>query len=669
MRVRILLPVLLLVACGETAPGGDDDDQGTPPERDAGIGGGVGRDGGGPPVAFLESIALEPASADLMVEGGAPLTQQFSVVGTYSDGRTEPVAGRFEVEPLAIGTIDPISGLMTVHGTVGGEATVRARAVGPNGELVAEATVRVFRRDVFVDPGVAPTIPALFDGPITTDTTRSADLVYPLDGAVMPQNVPPARIAWLRQAVGDVFEVTLTKPNVEVVAYVTSLDWLVGTEAWRALAQTDPEAPAQIRVDRLDAATMEVIEGRTISVRFAAAALSGSIYYWDINAGRIIRINDGTTDRDAFFPSPPLGCVGCHSVSTSGRYMAGRFGGGDNIGGVLDLTKDLTTDPPPLEFPISQMPPSLQWWFSTWSPDDTRMIVSQSEGNQMNRAFALVDPFTGMSIMPAAGALPTGGVTHPAWAPNDSAIAYVQNADVWGGANATGDIAMVSVLGPDRFGAETIVLRGDQVPNPRPAGTAASYPTWSPDATQLAFAHGTSSRSENGASALYMMSPDGSRIVRLDNANGGPDTADTFQPRFSPFEQGGYFWMSYLSRRDYGNASSGTRGTNRQQIWISAIDADAPLDSDPSEVGYWLPGQDTTSLNISAYWAPRACRGDGEACTVASECCSGDCRPDENGVLSCSPEMSTECAELGEACLNSSDCCEGICSAGLCMTL
>ena len=130
-------------------------------------------------------------------------------------------------------------------------------------------------------------------------------------------------------------------------------------------------------------------------------ALTGSVYYWDIQRGRIVRIDDGTATPDEFMPNPPAGndgnrCVGCHAVSNSGRYMAGRLGGGENIGAVFDLTVDLTGDPPPVEFPIGAS--SSRWWFSSWSPDDTRLVVSQNEGSSRNMGF--LDPFTGAQITP-----------------------------------------------------------------------------------------------------------------------------------------------------------------------------------------------------------------------------------------------------------------------------
>ena len=126
--------------------------------------------------------------------------------------------------------------------------------------------------------------------------------------------------------------------------------WLVDRVAWEILARSDSADPLIITVDRLEAATGEAIAGSPLTMRFASAALTGSVYYWDIAAGRILRIDDGTAVADSFMPSPPGAlnaaerCVGCHTVSPSGRYMVGRLGGGQNIAAVFDLTLNLTSE-------------------------------------------------------------------------------------------------------------------------------------------------------------------------------------------------------------------------------------------------------------------------------------------------------------------------------------
>lgn len=635
-------------------------------------GGGASADAGVSPsdagLPGVVSVTVTPTTATLRSVNGSQPRQTFTIAATYSNGDTRTIPNpELRVEPLVLGTIDRATATFTANGRFGGEG----RVIAAVDRVIGEARIRVVLEQSILVAGTSTDAPALFQRPSGRDPSRAASIVYPLDRAVMPQNVSPAEIQWDRSSPGDVFRITLAKPNETVIAYESTSvpgyqdSWLVDLAAWRAITQSEPEAWADLTVDRYVAETGEVILGESVRIRFARAALLGSIYYWDIVRGRIVRINDGTITRDEFLPSPPLGCVGCHSVSKSGRYMAGRFGGGENVGGVFDLARDLTASPPPTLFTVTST--TIHWWFSAWNADDTRLVVSISEQGA-DQALALVDPFRGAFVQPVSGALPSGAVTHPSWAPDGSAIAYVANANAWGGENTAGDIFLLPVTGPDAFGAPGLLVSG-ATPSGQPAGAAASYPTWSPNSAWIAFAHGTSSRSENGESALYAIKRDGQGLVRLDRASGGESGTLSFQPRFSPFEQDGYFWLSFLSRRDYGNARAGTAGTSRQQIWVTAIKASPAPGEDPSEVAYWLPGQDTQSLNISAYWAPRACLNEREACGVDVECCSGECDIDSAGQAACIPFSGT-CREPGAPCASNEQCCGGVlCVGGTCGNL
>jgi len=622
------------------------------------------------------SIAITPTSAMLVSIDGSMPEQTFTVSATLMDGTIVPAVGpSFSLDTLTVGTVDEASGRFVANGVIGGTAVVTARVAGPSGDLTADATIDVRLERTVIGDGVPADGPMRFDAPPVSDDARRASVVYPLDAVVMPQNVYPADIQWLNGVSGDLFRVTLVKPHITVVAYLFhdgatfTNDWLVDEAAWRGIAQTDPEDDATLAVDRWEAASSEVISGTTQTMGFARAALTGSVYYWDIAAGRIVRINDGTATRDAFMPTPPVAadgarCVGCHTVSASGRYMAGRLGGGENIGAVFDLTSDLTGDPPPTVFPLSTGAPNSQhWWFSSWSPDDSRMVITTLESSA--RALRFMDPFAGVEV-PVTGVLPTNA-THPAWAPDNSAIAYVTNVNAWGGAFTDGDVAVLPITGPDAVGAPTVVHDGAALAGSTPAGTADSYPTWTPDSAWIAFSHGSGTRSEDQQAALYIMRRDGTDVVRLDKAAGGSTT--DFQPRFSPFDSGGHFWLSFLSRRDYGNAQAGTRGAALQQIWVTAITNTPDGAIDPSSVPYWLPGQATASRNISAYWAPRACRPDGESCSVGSECCGGDCRPDDTGALVCAPPPPDRCRERNETCSTDEDCCADlVCFGNVCIS-
>ncbi len=683
----LLASTCVLGACGNNAqvagPGADGFGDGA---GASGSGGGAGSDGSGASApdlngsdqAKVEALVVEPDGVTMLSTNGSKPVQTFKVFGVRANGDREEILLNkvsWSLDVVSLGEMDADAGEFTANGLLGGAAVLTATSEDhPGLEGTASFTVRLEHE--LSGAGVPPDASTRFDT-LVNEAAVAANLVYPINESVMPQNVYPANIQWTNGVEGDLFRITLEKPSASIVSYVLngpapSNSWLVDVQAWRALAQTDPDSPATIRVDRWEAAGDRAIAGEVVvNLNFAKAALTGSVYYWDIVAGRIRRIDDGVGQAIDFMPSPPQGadgnnCVGCHSVSNSGRYMAGRLGGGNNIGTVFDLTTDLTATPAPSVWPTSM---GLWWWDSSWSPDDTRLIVAY-EASQSSRILKLYDPLTGVEL-PTTGTMPAG--IHPSWSPDGAQIAYIANPNAWGGQMTSGDVGMLEVTGADAFGASSVVHTGASLASATEQGGSDSYPTWTPDSARVAFAHGTGSRSEGdensgNTSAIYIMGRDGTNPVRLDAASGGPDGVDSFQPNFSPFDEGGYYWMTFLSRRDYGNVTAGTKDTHRQQIWVAAIKKNPQPGEDASMVPYWLPGQSTASQNISAFWAPRPCRQDGEGCTVGSECCGGDCRPNDDDELVCSPPPPERCREVNETCGSTGDCCgEAECKGNVCV--
>jgi hypothetical protein len=646
-----------------------------------GTAGGDATGGGGMGMTLdVVAVEVEPKNVTIVTTPGNPASRTFTASLKLRDGSTVTtgLVPTWSTAARQYGDLNSVTGEFQATGVQGGVTTVTATLVVPGSTMTmsgsTSVTVQIARS--FSTPNFPPAGVNRFSTLMPFDPQQSANLVYPLDRAVMPQNVFAADLQWLNGAPGDLFRVTLSKPNVEILAFLEHTgsftnSFLVEQAAWRSFAQTNPDADGVITVDRWVAATQTAYRSNEVKVRFARAALSGSVYYWAVNEGRVYRIDDGTNQRVNFMPNPPPvpgpddptrmdSCVGCHTVSPSGRYMAGRLGGGDNFGTVFDLTTNLSGNPPPSLFPTNQR----KWWFSSWNPTEDRLVVTTGPSPT---GLSLINAMTG-AVVPAQGSgLPSNNVTHPAWSPDGTAIACVSSVADWGVDYTDGTLSLIPVTGPDTFGPMQNILSGTSasIPN-RGALRAPSYPVWTPDSQRLVFAQGTSARSSMQPAKLYVMRRDGTDVRELVNANGGLELS--FEPRMSPFDSGGYYWLAFLSRRDYGNAAAGTRGANREQIWVTAIKKNPMPGEDPSEVGYWLPGQSPQSRNISAYWAARACRPTGQSCSVNSECCTNECRPPVGGGASvCSPPPSNMCRVEGQTCSTTSDCCAQLtCSNNVC---
>lgn len=616
-----------------------------------------GTDGGRRTAIALE---IEPAAPVVVARNGAPAAIDLMLFARYDDGsRGAVAAGFWSVEPNPIGSIDGGTGVFTAEGTLAGATLVRVEALGL--EASSTLTVRI-EHEVFGEGADASSRERFAPGG-SLDPARDAELLYPLSGTVFPQNVFPADVQWGRGVEGDVYRVRFDVPGVAVDAYVRhsgaafAYDWRVPRGIWRALAESAPETPITLRVDRWEAASGEVIEGAPRTVRFARANILGAIYYWDLPGGRVVRIRGDGSGLEAFMPSPPARpadgrrCVACHTVSHDGRRMAAELWDGGDFGAIFDLTVDLGVDPAP-----TTVPPNRQRFLTaTFSPDNAHLVGSVGNG------LFLMDGNTGASV-PAS--LPSAGSAHPAWSPDGTLLAYVSNTNgSWAVDFTRGDLSVLDVTPPATFGAPRTIFPG--------APLVVARPSWSPNSQWIAFQHSEHSRAfqdmGSGVPSILrpgvvrMVSRDGATTFDLEALNAG--ARDSYYPTFSPFEEGGYFWLAFFSTRDYGNAQAGTRGTGRRQLWVSAVSARPTPGVDPSHPPYWLPQQDVRSENMAAQWAPEPCLADGRTCSTSGECCSGFCRDRGAGPI-CVPPDEVVCSEEGEACRSDSDCCEG---AGSCL--
>jgi hypothetical protein len=608
----------------------------------------------------ITMLSITPTDPTITLRVGMTGTQMFMVSAMFSDGTWGNVGGTWSLGSTAIGDIDP-TGLFTANGARGGTTTVTFTPTA-NGGATIMTTVTVRLVDIIVPTGSNADTMFTAAGAPMTDPAQAATIVYPLDHVVFPQNMTAPVVQWTGGAVGDLFRITYAKPDITITQYLTSaagftFSGQIPDPDFSRLAETDPTIDATITVDRLDATTNHVYAGTPVHAHFAQGSVSGTVYYWAMDEGHLHRIPAGTVRNDQLFPGGIMsttnhaytytGCIACHQISRDGRYLAAN--GNDSY--VFDLTM---IDPSMPNQPAT-IRPGFRWYFSTISPDDTRVFATSPTATFQYTNLMIQD------VTPT-GTVPSANVAHPSWSPDGHTVAFISNVQGWTSIAAFtgGDLTTVHVdTSTDTFSNLTVIHHGADLATSDPAmGSADCFPSWTPDSHYIVFDHTPTSRGTGGGRApgsLYMIPPTGGAPVRLATASDDTGGPHTHYPNLSPFVSGGYYWIVFYSTRDYGNTLAGTAGTARPQLWVSALATSFDGTHDPSSVPYWLPGQDRAHQNADAVWAASPCRMTGSSCSTSSDCCTGACQPAADGGYACVPPMM--CRREGESCEHDTDCC------------
>ncbi|HEY6460669.1 MAG TPA: hypothetical protein VIY73_10980, partial [Polyangiaceae bacterium] len=298
----LLLGVAVVpVACGSSNSGNSfpgEQDAATP--HDAGGGGAetsltsdAGDGGSVISNRTLTGITITPPGTTLQSMNGAPATQQFQTVAQFSDQTTSPVTGAtWSRDTPQVGDIDA-AGLYTANGSVGGLVKVTASYQGFN--ATANLIVKLHLQQ---NPGNVPGgTQTSLQGATAADKTIT--WAYPYDASVFPRGVGEAPLMWMNGAATDDYYVHLTSTTFELEAYTTGaggrFDFPAAT--WQEFTDST-SGGAELKVARWDgtAATVAVDQHWTV----APASMRGTIYYWAINTGRVMRIQAGATAPDDF---------------------------------------------------------------------------------------------------------------------------------------------------------------------------------------------------------------------------------------------------------------------------------------------------------------------------------------------------------------------------------
>ena len=522
--------------------------------------------------------------------------------------------------------------------------------------------------------------------------------LYPYDATVFAGGLLPPVLQWAPQAGGaDAVYLHMHSGSFDYKGCfgpTTPQQLSPSAAAWTAAFAKSQGAMDPLHVELTTKAGSTVSGPITETWTFALGTLKGSVYYNTYtspqvsNNGAVMRIDPGAAMPTAFLTisgSSPTGpCISCHSLSADGSMLVAQrhF---YPVGLLQSESYNLVSTP----MPDPAMPLATDkmddWGFSALYPDGSRLLTDAAPGMTgglfpagPNANPGMIGPKTAAMFNPTTGAvIPTTGLTlmypqMPMFSPDGTKIVF----------NAY-DTGMGHSLAVMDFDAPTNTFSNLQTLYTDPTNYV-GWPFFTPDSKWVVFALGSSSNYASliappspgtGTSDLYIIDLATKTAHSLDAANGyngttsylpypGRDEHLGFYPTVSPVAAGGYFWVFFTSRRNYGNTIAGSvDDAKSKKIWVSAINIGAMPGTDPSHAAFYLPGQELASGNIRAFATLAPCKGNGQSCMSGVDCCGGFCTGGMCG-------MAMGCANVDEKCTTSADCCNASlqCIGGFCAT-
>jgi len=649
----------------------------------------------------LLALTISPQDPTMHITGPGSTLQFTALIG----GNPTPASWTID---SALGTIDG-TGLFTAKGVLGGSTMVDAQVGNQHADTLLTVDLTLGDNPGNVDPGTQTKL----RGGGTADPAFA--WLYPYDGTVFPRGIAPP----LLQTGGTGFDAAMLHVQFSTLSYTgfygpsTPGRIQLTPQLWKAIsegASASDTVSVQITKIHGGQVTGPITEHWTI----APGTLRGTVYYDSYNSvlagntGAIMSVRPGQTAKVVI-----AGCRVCHSVSADGSTLvaANEVPNATATDRVWDLQSNLA--------PLHDAP-NRTWAFGALYPDGSRLlrfgVVPDSQaageywspnvrglGQSGDLPSALFNPRTGAAI-PAPGLDGQGlHMMMPTFAPDGKMVAF-NHYD-------TGHGHTLAVMD---FDATTNTFS-----NLRDIATVSSgylgWPAFTPDDQYVIFAAGDNAEYDSVSdqpsvvpqphSDLYVANV-GSKTTAMANQLDGLTAAGqvylpfgeaaeghlNYEPTVLPEAVGGYFWVVFTSRREYGNTLNDPDPYNlngqpgaRKKLWVAAVDIAStvqtqakivPFDAakDVTHPAFYLDGQELASGNMRGFWALDPCQNDGAGCATGDQCCSGFCRQtsgaDGGTTFACTPAAG--CAQEGERCTTAADCCGAQsgtqCIAGFCAT-
>jgi len=447
-----------------------------------------------------------------------------------------------------------------------------------------------------------------------------------------------------------------------------------------------------------------LIESQSISVAWSNVKLSGGLYYWSIipnppkrsdtsntptpptyilldpqqtSGTAIYRYafdaqNGGAptptqvwTDDGGPSSTPPYDgapqafdsgtagghCIGCHSISNKGNFMALTLGGSSSTDGanfslldiasqtLININPSASTDPSssPTQDPTDYWKKFRMEGLATenaWGPNEDRVVSMYQSKLYMTLITATPGMLTG-SAMRMGPVVPTWQAqepygTDPFWSQDGTLFAFTSFASP-----STGLYNTTGLNGDMKKGGQIVIASADatgvhddaHVLINRGNGVTSYYPSISNDSKLVVFNTSTcgtdpdSDKSstdygnqscdgyDDSSAQLWIVSPGGGASTNLMRAN-GTGAYDNSWPRFAPdkgmFRGNDLYWVAFSSRRPYGvqlNTGGGT--TTKPQLWIAGVQRGEIIVGDPSYSPVWLPAQNPKQMAPNGNHVPQ----------------------------------------------------------------
>jgi hypothetical protein len=600
---------------------------------------------GGADAAVSFTLRVDPAQDSETVTLGVPGNS----IQFHAYRQDSPTAPEVDVTSQVTWTIGDTAVASSSGGGVfgllgvGGVTVVDAALQGVHG--TATLTVKATGSEYLAgtDPSAAQTFA---NATVDTNAANAPALEYPLDGVVIPGNLPPMEFQWTQASDNDLYRVHLTTPTtLDVYVYTTALDAVPDTATWAPILKSARDTATTWTVEATGPTNLLRTSLSRIMTPASDTIDDSAIYVWQPGTGTF-HVIDMIKETDTAFPTnaPALQqgqpCAGCHRISRDGKRFSYTFNGSNFEFGALSY--DVTAS----SFQEKIAPStSYRATYATFNPLESTeipaMLVTQPDTVAQNTAgtvrLELRDPDTN-AVVPSnlatmLGSLqkpnPGAATSMPDWSPDGSFVVFAAYDSDTNYVRLLGDdIVLASIVeapvsyggGSFTFGTPKVLVAANTSDNPD-TGDNNFLPAISPDGTAVAFTRAsgwwsikTQTSSLNLSGQIMMVRRSDNQILQLLNgSNGASTTLSSTWPQWAPTIGSKYAWLAYASERPYGheltpnNASCGSMVQGQKsckQLWVMAIDL-AKMHSgtaDPSFAPFWIPGQSIHAQYVSPQW-------------------------------------------------------------------